>query len=445
MKVKYTLVILVVIALIISSNAVKGQGPTLLFNGDLVDSAIEVVNGRTMISARFVSDYFGDDVKWDNEDKRLEILNDNIKINLEMNNRVALVNDQPVYLDVSPQIIKNQVMLPLRFLTKVYGGDLSWDNQAKATSYNLNRVNDVEVQSSSSSTDVVIRTDRRAKYEVELYHQPTRVVIDIYNVGLNDISNLIEVNDSILDGVRISQFSFDPAKVRIVADVDSMSGYDIIQNGSNLTLRIDRNIEVATSSIISTNYESDDIKLNPSKRTIVIDAGHGGSDPGAIGASGLYEKDVAYDISLKVDQLLRDEGYNTIMTRDGDYFVPLTQRAEIANQRGADLFVSVHANAHPNPDVGGTETYAHWNASKDNWAFAWYVHSEVVNRIGLRDHGLKAANFAVLRRTEIPAILLEVAFLSNAKEDRLLGDPAFQEEVAYGVVEGINKYYQNKN
>jgi len=132
------------------------------------------------------------------------------------------------------------------------------------------------------------------------------------------------------------------------------------------------------------------------------------------------------------------------MTRENDRFIPLTGRAEIANTLNADIFVSIHANSHPRISVNGTETYAHWDASKENWALAWYVQSEMIKRIGLSDKGLKAANFSVLRNTEMPAILVESGFLSNPTEERLLKSDSFQQKVAEGIVAGISRYYQEK-
>nr|WP_282706919.1 N-acetylmuramoyl-L-alanine amidase [Natroniella acetigena] len=177
-------------------------------------------------------------------------------------------------------------------------------------------------------------------------------------------------------------------------------------------------------------------------RRVVIDPGHGGRDPGAIGVTGLKEKEVALDISTRVDDLLYQAGINTLMTRRDDSFVSLARRAEIANRFNADLFVSIHSNASYNSWANGLETYAHWNASQDNWALAWYVQDEILQRTNFTDHGLKAANFAVLRRTNLPAILVEAGFLSNPNDEEMLREPQFRQQVAEGIVAGIKRYFE---
>ncbi|PRX17800.1 N-acetylmuramoyl-L-alanine amidase [Orenia metallireducens] len=444
MKNKYSIIALLVAVTIFLSLVVEAKSPKFILDGEELSSEfIKVVNGRTLISARFISDYFGDRVNWDNNKKTLEIYSNSAHVILKINDRIALINNKPVPLDVQPALVGGQVMVPLRFLTKLYGGILAWDGETKSINYHKNMVNDVSVKISNQTSQVIIDMDSLSQYNLKLYHQPTRLVLDVKNVGLNVLKNLISVNSSIIKQVRISQYSFDPAVVRVTIDINSMSSYYLSEEGSQLILNIRNNSQVATSSIISEPKFKEELKL--SRKKIVIDAGHGGHDPGAIGPMGVMEKEVNLKIAHKVNSMLKRKGYNTVMTRDNDRFIPLDGRAEIANTLNADIFISIHANSHPRISVNGTETYAHWNASKDNWALAWYVQSEMIKRIGLSDKGLKAANFSVLRNTEMPAILVESGFLSNPTEERLLKSDNFQQKVAEGIVAGIEKYYQEKN
>ncbi|WP_049752590.1 SH3 domain-containing protein [Candidatus Desulforudis audaxviator] len=184
-------------------------------------------------------------------------------------------------------------------------------------------------------------------------------------------------------------------------------------------------------------------------RVIVLDAGHGGRDPGATGPTGVREKDVVLAITLEAAQLLRQQGAEVILTRQSDVFVELLQRAEIANQAGADVFVSIHANANVDHSKHGTSTYW-WPypdvmtpgqiAARERLAGA--LQTALLAGLGRNDLGLFQARFAVLRATNMPSALVEVAFISNPVEERLLADPAFQNRAAAAIAAGLQDYFQ---
>jgi len=170
---------------------------------------------------------------------------------------------------------------------------------------------------------------------------------------------------------------------------------------------------------------------------IMIDPGHGG-EPGAIGPSGVREKDINLLVAERLHLLLADAGIEAYMTRIGDEEVSLAKRAEKANNISADYFISIHCNAANSPTAHGTETY-HYPGSVKGRALAQAVQQELVSATGLADRGVKEANFYVLRMTAMPAILVELAFLSNPEEERLLIDPEFQTKCARAIWEGIKK------
>lgn len=183
-----------------------------------------------------------------------------------------------------------------------------------------------------------------------------------------------------------------------------------------------------------------------SGKIIAIDPGHGGSDPGAVGVTGLQEKEINLDVALRAASKLRALGAKVIMTRDTDVFIPLTQRVSIADAAGAQVFVSVHANAHPNPQIGGTETYYFGNkatsaASRD---LATHMQRQLVGALGLRDIGVKDANFLVIRQTSMPSTLLELGFLSNAHEESLMRADKFRQNAADAMVRALQNYFGAK-
>ncbi len=179
-------------------------------------------------------------------------------------------------------------------------------------------------------------------------------------------------------------------------------------------------------------------------KTIVIDPGHGGNDPGAVGRNHrLAEKFVNLDTALRVAQLLENAGANVVLTRNSDVFITLSQRVNIAHANNADIFVSIHANAHSNRAIGGIETY--YNTSfqrQDSYRLANMLQQELVSELGLRDIGVKTAGFRVIRSTQVPSVLVELAFLSNPGEEELLNQASFRQRAAEAVYRGIVRYFQ---
>lgn len=184
-------------------------------------------------------------------------------------------------------------------------------------------------------------------------------------------------------------------------------------------------------------------------KVIAIDPGHGGSDPGAIGLSGMTEKAVNLAVSLRVKALLDKAGAKVVMTRqdDRDVFGPnasavdeLKARATIANVKKADIFVSIHSNAAQNRDADGTSTYFYQKTRYDS-LLARNLQAGMLQTGGLKDKGTLPANFYVIKRTIMPAALVELAFLSNPAEEKLLANPQFQQKMAEGIVRGMERFF----
>ncbi len=219
-------------------------------------------------------------------------------------------------------------------------------------------------------------------------------------------------------------------------------------------------------------------------RKIVLDPGHGGKDYGKIGVTGVLEKDVNLELAKRArDALRRQLGVEVVLTREGDELLSLTRRTEIANEMEGDLFISIHCNAWFSEETGGFEAYflsparTEWDravAKAENAAddylrpasdagsdidfILWdIVQNEFINessqfaeltqiamndRLGLRNRGVKQANFTVLQGAHMPAVLIETGFLSNPEEEQLLVDAGFQAKVAEGIVDAVRKFRQ---
>lgn len=170
--------------------------------------------------------------------------------------------------------------------------------------------------------------------------------------------------------------------------------------------------------------------------TVVIDPGHGGRDPGAVGIGGLQEKVVVNDIAPRVATILRQQGVNVVMTRTSDIEVDLEPRVATAERANASIFVSIHANAisMSRPDVNGLETFY---ASDAGQRLANTVHATVLRAMSMRDRRVRSARFYVIRQTSMPAILIETGFVTGAEDAPNLANPAWREQMAAAIAQGI--------
>ena len=179
----------------------------------------------------------------------------------------------------------------------------------------------------------------------------------------------------------------------------------------------------------------------PKRRAIVlIDPGHGGKDPGAIGIGGLQEKNVILPIAKQVVALLEEQGVQTVMTRDSDYFVELGPRVAKAEGVQADLFVSIHANSMPanRSDINGLETYYYDSGQR----LAQTIHNNVLQRVNIRDRRVRRARFYVLRKSSMPSVLVEVGFVTGHEDARRLATSDYRDQMAAAIARGILQYIQ---
>ncbi|MFE4104651.1 N-acetylmuramoyl-L-alanine amidase family protein [Almyronema epifaneia] len=177
-----------------------------------------------------------------------------------------------------------------------------------------------------------------------------------------------------------------------------------------------------------------------SQVVIVLDPGHGGNDPGAIGISGLQEKSVNLAIAQRVQQVLQQQGIQAILTRSDDREVDLAPRVTQAERLDADVFVSIHANAISlsRPDINGLETYYYQSGRE----LAESIHSSVLNQSDIRDRGVRQARFYVLRNTSMPAVLVETGFVTGREDAERFRDVAARNQIAEAIAQGILNYVE---
>jgi len=365
-------------------------------------------------------------------------------------------------------------------------------------------VTEIRHWSSPAYSRISVTLDRETRYEHRLLKQDREtaishsICIDIKDAGLSEWLNDIPAGGGLLKSARISKLNGN--LVRLIIDVESIKDYQVFSFYDPFRIILDihgeRRTEISKHEESIQNRppaadekkpepgkdKSSQTKLKPGKiRRIVIDPGHGGKDPGAVGVKGVMEKDVALAIGTKLADKIRQElGIDVVMTRTSDVFIPLQERTSIANKVGADLFVSIHANASPNRNTAGIESYylnlaktekaaqlaANENGTSlekvsllqailfdlmanyklnDSAHLADEVQKALYKRVsskfhGSRNLGVKQGPFFVLVGATMPSILVETAFLSNEMEEARLADPQYQDATAEGILKGIGSY-----
>ncbi len=173
---------------------------------------------------------------------------------------------------------------------------------------------------------------------------------------------------------------------------------------------------------------------------VLVDPGHGGPDPGAIGIGGLREKDIVMSISQQVASLLEQQGIQAVLTRTGDQDLDLAPRVSMAERANANVFVSIHANAinMSRPDINGLETYYYSSGAR----LARTIHNSILQNVDVKDRGVRTARFYVLRRTSMPSVLIEVGFVTGREDAAKLSSAAYRSQMAQAIARGILQYLQ---
>ncbi|MBI5970557.1 MAG: N-acetylmuramoyl-L-alanine amidase [Deltaproteobacteria bacterium] len=365
-------------------------------------------------------------------------------------------------------------------------------------------VKEIKHWSNPNYTRIVINLSSKASFSDRLLNKDPsikvgwrRLYVDIKGASVGPaLQKSVPIHDGLLKGARAGQH--DKTTVRVVLDIESIKDYKVYPLSADDAYSIvidvsgekggfDKRGETPPSAVPPIKPPGDKTPPVLASRPrvkfgkIVIDAGHGGRDPGAVGKSGLKEK----DITLKLAKMLKERltarlGSKIILTRDTDEYIPLVERTGIANSLDADIFISIHVNSSPKRSASGVETYilsaakdeetrrlaARENSasassvsdlefilndmlktakSNDSMRLAATVHDNLVKGLrgkytGVRSNGVKGALFYVLVGTRMPSILVEVSFISNKEEERRLKDEKYLRELTEGILAGVVKF-----
>ena len=347
------------------------------------------------------------------------------------------------------------------------------------------RLKNIRVWAAPDNTRVVFDLSSPVRHELRLLSKPYRVVIDLKNTA--PLAGLPHpaLRDGYVQAIRHGQHN---GFMRVVLDLN--------QRVKAKSFQLKPNKHYGHRLVVDVSDEKQSPPPLIKKRTpatgyrdivVAVDAGHGGEDPGAIGPHGTYEKTVVLKIAKELVKMInRERGMRAILTRKGDYYVPLSKRMELARRQKADLFISIHADAFTNRKVSGSSVYilssrgassehARWLAEQEN-------ASDLVGGVSLDDKdnqlaavlldmsqtaseeasidaagkvlaglkkvgkvhkpGVESAAFAVLKSPDIPSMLVETAFISNPQEEKKLRSSSYRKKLARAMASGIKRYFQ---
>lgn len=344
---------------------------------------------------------------------------------------------------------------------------------------------DLRYHTHPSFTRIVVDIGKLREYSFNELPSPDRIYVDIFQAKLNPIlhGKTVTVSTPYLSQIRIAQKTSSTVRIAVDLDLTKVKQYRVYHLFDPFRVVIDIYPDNPASRAAQPTQSGYSMarQLGLGVQRVVIDPGHGGRDPGCIGKKGVQEKNVVLDICLRLKKLLESrKDLEVTLTRETDIFIPLEDRTVIANQKQADLFISIHANANPNGGRSGVETF-YLNFSQDPAVNAIAAREnatstknisemkDIIEKIvrnskilesrelaeitqknlcgnlsksytQVKNLGVKGGPFWVLIGGEMPSILVEISHLSNLKEEERLQSSPYRQQIALGIFEGIIEY-----
>lgn len=473
---------------------------TLNVNGKkLTDLPLEpiIFNDRALVPVREVFEALGADVNYNTSDKSIKIAYNKSTVELQIGSPTAKVNGESKSIPdgVAPKLIAKwgesaKTMVPVRFISENVGLKVDFDSKGgsisisdgKTTSTTPTVTPNSQVKLNKVSyteKDGIVTVTVSANGEISAISKAAVTAAGVVYTDVSDaaytIANKTEIDTDTVSAVR---FGIHGNDTRIALDTNGVKKYDVSLSADKKSVIFQISGDANSNIVKPVTTPSATAKptTKPSsngKKIVVLDAGHGGSDPGTNGSlmnseeleayyaalestepilatmsagSGkkYYEKTIALSVTKKVQSILESKGISVVMTRSGDTYPELDERAEIANDAGAALFVSIHLNATTAAVTGakGIEVYYNENNNGDDYGItsketANLILKDVIKATGAKSRGVKSANHLVTRKSQMPANLIEIGFMNNPEELISLADDAYQNKLAQGIANGI--------
>lgn len=457
---------LIIFILLLVPLTVTAQGQiTLVADGKKVESDVSpvIVNNRTLVPVRVISELNGARVEWDSAERKVKIKSDKVEIELKIDSEKATLNGKTVVLDAAAAIVSNRTMVPVRFVAEAFGYEVGWaeatrtvtlKSPPKAEATGKARLNTIGSANTDKGYRITIKFNSPMTGECKMFEldNPARVVVDIENAEIDYTTQFDFANDVVKCARAGNHDNF----LRVTVDLKEKAAYTTYINEARDAVVLFFDVK-STEPEIKDDPASEENKGEGEKPgsngkfTVVVDPGHGGSDPGAIGKENgiavAYEDDVNLAVALVVRDILEQAGINVVMTRETSVRISLGERCEISNNANADLFVSIHSNAMEEgyEHINGTMVF--YGAAKDKenpWvsskALAGNILTDLTEAIETKNQGVQNGDqLAVIRGTVAPAVLVELAFITNPEDRAKLVSPEYQQKAAQGIVSGILK------
>jgi N-acetylmuramoyl-L-alanine amidase len=331
------------------------------------------------------------------------------------------------------RMIETQYAISPEYLSRMINATSGWNQNH--TAFALDKLQKITGYTQTDD-EITIRSEGKMSYSHFYLDDGNHVVID-FNHAVKDSSvQNQEFTSPLVKGIRFGQQE-SPDRVRVVLDLTKKAGYTISAVDGETKITVKEEISTPVPAPVPAPAPVPQ-PANSGKFVIVLDPGHGGKDPGASGTIGNHEKDLVLAIAKKTEAILsQNPNFKVIMTRTGDTYPTLQERAALANNLKANVFMSFHANAGPST-AHGTETYYTTPQSKE---FASILHKHLLKATGFTDRHLRTANYYVIKNTKMPSTLIEIGFLTNSADNAAMLTPALQQRVAEEMAAGITEYY----
>ncbi len=440
------------IRLRINDNTAIVNGQKTIIPDNVVPKLINKIgyNTKTMVPVRFISETVGLDVEFD--EKNGSILVDS--------SGGAIATIKPV---ATPAPTPTRTPAPTKAPTTTTPKPTTAPTQTATPAPERSLITNVSyTMPESNKISVSVELDKKTKYSYFTLTDPERLVVDFPNTDIKLYQTIFDINKGGINSVRVG---ISPERARIVIDTDKLKSYGF--ETKNNTIIISARAERVNTTPKPTASQKPSSSQSPvttptptitprptrapiihtaTEKYVVIDAGHGGNDPGALGTLDenitIKESDLTLSISNKVKKLIEDAGYKVYMTRSTDVYKTLVERPAFANNLDAALFVSIHINSSENNEAFGAEVYYAESNNENLYgttssAFAKNVLNRLLLNTAAVNRGVRTAEHAVTKRTNMPSCLVEVGFISNTDELKMMITDAYQNKVAKGIADGI--------
>lgn len=443
------------------------QYPVVLkINDQLVSTQVApfIVKDLTLVPAREAFEAMGGVVDWDEINRIVQVTFEGVTVKLVIDSTTGYVNGQEKVMQIPAMIVQGKTMIPVRFVAESLSCTVGWEETGRAVlittpvmspvapEKNQAKVHDIYLEEKDNRYSIVIESEEpMTKYETSVYRDPDRFGLDLTEVTLGIEEGKLNGDNDLFSTVRYAQFDANTVRVAVDLKQKVLGEVNLFEGGR--TLRLDFVPQDETSSFNqnqggTSSYGLDMLDSRAQKFLVAIDPGHGGSDVGSQakkdGTVVMNEKDINLDVALRLNAMLEASGVRTYMLRKDDSSINIYNRPALANEAKADLYISVHNNSAPqNPSASGVEVFYNEKENESEYGIyskelAQLAQKELLKSLGIKDRGAKNGSaYIVLNRTEMPAIIIEGAFLSNEENLQFMLTDAFREKYAYAAATAI--------